>query len=168
MPESPDRFLTTQSDAYAPTLKRLRQLSGLLENMITIPGTQVGIGLDPIIGLIPIGGDVLGVILSGYIIVESARLGVPRATLGRMLLNVLVDGLVGLIPVLGDFFDVAWRANTYNIKLLEESLKFPSQKKKADRWFIFGILVGLLLLAIVLVAFPMILISMLWKALTGA
>jgi hypothetical protein len=167
MPESPDRFLTIQPDAYAPTLKRLRQLSGLLENLITIPGTQIGIGLDPIIGLIPIGGDILGVFLSGYIILESARLGASRATLGRMLLNVIIDGLVGLIPVLGDFFDVTWRANTYNIKLLEESLKFPSQKKKADTWFIFGVLVGLLLLAIVLVAFPVILINMLWKALTG-
>jgi hypothetical protein len=76
--------------------------------------------------------------------------------------------LVGAVPVLGDFFDFAWTANTYNIQLLEESLKSPTQNKKADRWFILGVFAGLLLLAIVLIALPVIIISMLWKALTGS
>ncbi|MBN3909792.1 MAG: DUF4112 domain-containing protein [Nostoc sp. NMS1] len=167
MPDSPPRFSMIEPDTKAPTLKRLRQLSRLLDNVITIPGTKIGFGLDPILGLIPIGGDFLGVMFSSYIILEAARLGVSRATLGKMVVNVIVDGLVGTVPVLGDFFDFAWRANTNNIKLLEEYLKFPSEQKSADRLFIIALLVGLLLISILLVALPVILIRMLWNALTG-
>lgn len=167
MPDSPTRFSMIEPDAKAPTLKRLRQLSRLLDNVITIPGTKIGFGLDPILGLIPIGGDFLGVMFSSYIILEAARLGVSRATLGKMVVNVIVDGLVGTVPILGDFFDFAWRANTNNIKLLEEYLKFPSEQKSADRLFIIALLVGLLLISIVLVALPVILIRIFWNALTG-
>ncbi|QKQ76384.1 DUF4112 domain-containing protein [Nostoc sp. TCL240-02] len=167
MPDSPTRFSMIEPDAKAPTLKRLRQLSRLLDNVITIPGTKIGFGLDPILGLIPIGGDFLGVMFSSYIILEAARLGVSRATLGKMVVNVIVDGLVGTVPVLGDFFDFAWRANTNNIKLLEEYLKFPSEQKSADRLFIIALLVGLLLISIILVALPVILIRIFWNALTG-
>ncbi|MEH2073431.1 MAG: DUF4112 domain-containing protein [Nostoc sp.] len=167
MPDSSPRFSMIEPDAKAPTLKRLRQLSRLLDNIVTIPGTKIGFGLDPILGLIPIGGDFLGVMFSSYIILEAARLGVSRATLGKMVFNVIVDGLVGTVPVLGDFFDFAWRANTNNIKLLEEYLKFPSEQKSADRLFIVALLVGLLLISIVLVALPVILIRMLWNTLTG-
>ncbi|MBW4615332.1 MAG: DUF4112 domain-containing protein [Desmonostoc vinosum HA7617-LM4] len=168
MPDSTSRFSMIEPDAKAPTLKRLRQISRLLDNYITIPGTQVGIGLDPIIGLIPIGGDFLGVMLSCYIILEAARLGVPSATLGRMIVNVIVDSLVGAIPILGDFFDFAWTANTHNVKLLEDYLRFPSQKNNANKWFIFAVFAGLLLIAIVLVALPVIIIRMLWQVLTGS
>ncbi|MEH1765021.1 DUF4112 domain-containing protein [Nostoc sp.] len=167
MSDSPPRFSMIEPDAKAPTLKRLRQLSRLLDNIITVPGTKIGFGLDPIIGLIPIGGDFLGVMFSSYIILEAARLGVSRATLGKMVLNVIIDGLVGTVPVLGDLFDFAWRSNIYNIKLLEDYLKFPSQQKSANRWFIFAVLVGLLLISIVLIALPVILIRILWNALTG-
>ncbi|MBC1220522.1 DUF4112 domain-containing protein [Nostoc sp. UCD121] len=167
MPDSPPRFSMIEPDAKAPTLKRLRQLSRLLDNVITIPGTKIGFGLDPILGLIPIGGDFLGVMFSSYIILEAARLGVSRATLGKMVVNVILDGLVGAVPVLGDFFDFAWRANTNNIKLLEEYLKFPSEQKSADKLFIIALLVGLLLISIVLVALPVILIRIFWNALTG-
>ncbi|MEH2201015.1 DUF4112 domain-containing protein [Nostoc sp.] len=167
MPDSSPRFSMIEPDAKAPTLKRLRQLSRLLDNIVTIPGTKIGFGLDPILGLIPIGGDFLGVMFSSYIILEAARLGVSRATLGKMVFNVIVDGLVGTVPLLGDFFDFAWKANTNNIKLLEEYLKFPSEQKSADRLFIVALLVGLLLISIVLVALPVILIRMLWNALTG-
>ncbi|MDF5739167.1 MULTISPECIES: DUF4112 domain-containing protein [unclassified Nostoc] len=167
MPDSSFRSSIIEPDAKALTLKRLRQLSRLLDNVITIPGTQIGFGLDPILGLIPIGGDFLGVMFSSYIILEAARLGVSRATLGKMVLNVIIDGLVGAVPVLGDLFDFAWTANSYNIRLLEEYLKFPSQQRSADRWFIFAVLAGLLLISIVLVALPVILIRILWNALSG-
>jgi Domain of unknown function (DUF4112) len=167
MSNSPDRS-AIEADGYAPTLKRLNQISRLLDNAITIPGTQVGIGLDPILGLIPVGGDVLGLILSIYIIIESARLGVSRASLSRMVVNIIIDALIGAIPMLGDFFDFAWTANNYNIKLLEDYLQSPGEKKKADQGFIIALFAGLLLLAVVLIALPVILIRMLWSALTGS
>ena len=160
-------FSHISSDTQALTLKRLRQLSHLLDKALTVPGTPISIGLDPILGLIPVGGDFLGVMLSSYIILEAARLGAPTATLSRMVLNMIIDGLVGAIPILGDLFDFTWRANTYNIKLLEDYLKFPRQNKSVDKWFMFAVSVGLLLVAIVLIAFPVLIIGMLWKALTG-
>ncbi|MEA5551174.1 DUF4112 domain-containing protein [Anabaena cylindrica UHCC 0172] len=167
MSNSPNRF-SIEPDGYAPRLKRIRQISRLLDNAITIPGTQVGIGLDPILGLIPVGGDVLGLIVSIYIIIESAQMGVPRATLIRMVANIIIDALVGAIPMLGDLFDFAWKANIYNIKLLEDYLQTPGEKKKVDQVFIITLFAGLFLLAIVLIALPVILIRMLWNALTGS
>ncbi|MEB3150425.1 MAG: DUF4112 domain-containing protein [Sphaerospermopsis kisseleviana] len=156
-----------ESDGYAPTLKRLQQISKLLDNAITIPGTPVGIGLDPILGLIPVGGDVLGLIFSLHIVIESAKLGISKATLGRMIVNIIIDALVGAIPMLGDLFDFAWRANNYNLILLEDYLKSPGEKKKADQGFILTIFAGSVLLGIVLIALPVIFIGMLWKALNG-
>jgi hypothetical protein len=157
-----------QEDGYAPTLKRLRQISRVLDNAVTIPGTPVGIGLDPILGLIPVGGDVLSLMFSIYIIIESAKLGISRASLGRMIVNIIIDALVGAIPMLGDLFDFAWKANSLNLKLLEDYLQSPGEKKQADTGFIILLLVGLFLLAIVLISLPIIVIGTLWKAITGS
>ncbi|QLE57626.1 DUF4112 domain-containing protein [Nostoc sp. TCL26-01] len=107
----------------AITIKRLRQLSRLLDKVIAIPGTPVALGLDPIIGFIPIGGDVLGLLLSSYIVFEASRLGLPKKILQKMIFNIIIDTLVGSIPVLGDLFDFAWTANEYNIRLIEEHLR---------------------------------------------
>ncbi len=148
-------------DAKAPTLRRLRQLSRLLDRVITVPGTQISIGLDPILGLIPVGGDFLGVMLSAYIVLESARLGAPASTLSKMVLNIIIDAVVGAIPIAGDLFDVGWKANEYNIKLLEDHLKFPSQRKRADKWFVFAVMTVLFIVAIGLVAFTVILMKLL-------
>ena len=167
MPNSPEQFSITP-DGYAPRLKRLRQLSRLLDNIVNIPGTKVGIGLDPIIGLLPLCGDVLGLLLSSYIIIEAAQLGVSTATLGRMVVNVIIDSLVGAIPLLGDLFDFAWKANNYNIILLEEALKSPQENKKADKSFIVVFSIGLFFLAIVLIAIPMILLRILCYLFTGS
>ncbi|WP_066382265.1 MULTISPECIES: DUF4112 domain-containing protein [unclassified Anabaena] len=109
----------------AATLKRLRLLSRLLDKVVAIPGTPIALGLDPILGLIPVGGDVLGIILSSYIVIEAARLGIPKKTLSKMVVNILIDTLVGAIPVLGDIFDFGWKANEYNLKLIEQHLNFP-------------------------------------------
>ncbi|WP_353930973.1 DUF4112 domain-containing protein [Okeanomitos corallinicola TIOX110] len=166
MSNSPQK-ITIESEGYAPTLKRLRHISRLLDNAITIPGTEVGIGLDPLMGLIPVGGDALGLIFSIYIIIESAKLGVSQSTVGRMIVNIIIDALVGAIPMLGDLFDVAWTANRYNLKLLEEYLQSPGEKKQADQGFILVLFAGLILLAIVLISLPVIVIGTIWKTLFG-
>lgn len=155
------QYPSIEPDAKAPTLKRLRQLSRLLDKVITVPGTQLSIGLDPILGLIPVGGDFLGVMLSGYIVLEAARLGAPASTLSRMVLNIIIDGLVGAIPIVGDLFDVGWKANEYNIRLLEDHLRFPSQRKSADKWFVFAVMIVLLIVAIGLVALAVMLTRLL-------
>lgn len=166
MSNSPHRF-SSQSDSYTATLKRIRQISKILDNAVTIPGTKVGIGLDPLLGLIPVGGDFLGLIFSCYIVIESAKLGISKATLGRMIVNIIIDALVGAIPMLGDLFDFAWMANHYNLNLLEDYLKSPGAKKQADQGFILVVFAGLFLLIIVLVALPVIVIGMVWQVLNG-
>ena len=97
-------------------------LAKLLDNSIGIPGTGWKIGFDPLVGLIPGIGDLIGAVLSGYIILEAARAEVPAYTLMRMLVNVGIDTLVGAIPAVGDVFDAAWKSNTKNVALLERHL----------------------------------------------
>ena len=141
------------AEARISTLRRLRRLSNALDNAIPIPGTSYRIGIDPIIGLLPGGGDFLGTALSAYIVLESARMGVPRATLVQMVSNIIVDTLSGTVPVLGDLVDVTWKANTKNIVLLEEHLKIPhSQPGKKVDWLFLAGLFGVLLLVVMGVA----------------
>ncbi|BAT55923.1 hypothetical protein NOS3756_49170 [Nostoc sp. NIES-3756] len=122
MPESSPKFSYIDTNTQAATIKRLRQLSRLLDTVIKIPGTPIAMGLDPIIGIIPIGGDALGLIISCYIVFEASRLGVPKRILNRMIVNIIIDTLVGSFPIIGDLFDFAWTANHYNIKLIEKYL----------------------------------------------
>ena len=130
MPDSYRRLSHLDSDPQAVIFQRLRQLSRILDKVLTIPGTPIHIGLDPVVGFLPIGGDILGVILASYIVIEAARLGVPKAILSRMVLNVIIDGLIGTVPIMGDLFDFAWTANEYNIKLLAEHLQLPLPRNK--------------------------------------
>src|SRR5918999_2546085 len=99
--------------------RRLARLAWLLDNSIPLPGTRFRIGIDAIIGLVPGLGDLLGVLLSSYIVREAARLGAPPSVLTRMAFNVAPEGLVGLVPVVGDVFDAAWKANQRNLVLLD-------------------------------------------------
>lgn len=137
--------MSNTHEARIARLVRLRTLSNLLDNAIAIPGTNYRVGIDPLLGLIPGGGDTLTAFLSAYIVLEAALLGLPRETLGRMFVNLIIDTVVGSFPVLGDFFDVTWKANAKNVDLVEAHLKLPESSQKADKFFIILILVGLLL-----------------------
>jgi hypothetical protein len=94
-----------------------------LDSAIVIPGTNFRFGADALIGLFPGGGDVVGAALSGYIVYESWRLGVPAAGLARMLANVTFDTLLGAVPVAGDLFDAVWKANLRNIDILRAHVR---------------------------------------------
>jgi hypothetical protein len=126
------------------SLERIRRLAWLLDNSLPIPGTRWRIGLDPLLGLIPGLGDLIGAALSGWILLEGARLGAGRSTLLRMLWNVLVETVVGAIPLLGDLFDAGWKANAKNVALLERHLASPELQRTQDRAFV-GVLMGGLL-----------------------
>lgn len=128
MPDSYQRVSDLDDDTQA-TFKRLCQLSRILDKVVTVPGTPIHIGIDPIVGLVFGAGDFVGFVLSSYIVLEAARLGVPKATLRRMFFNIAVDGLVGTVPLMGDLFDFAWTANEYNIKLLEQHLQLSLRRK---------------------------------------
>ena len=98
---------------------RVRVLARLLDSSLPVPGTSWKIGFDPIIGLIPGIGDLIGAVVSGYIILEAVRADVPAVMLVRMLVNVGIDTLLGAVPAVGDVFDAAWKSNTMNVALLE-------------------------------------------------
>ena len=117
-------------------IERLRRFAYWLDAGIPVPGTSMRFGLDPIIGLIPGIGDASGAILGGWILLEGARLGMPRATLVRIVSNIAIDALVGAVPILGDVSDVAWKSNLKNVELLERHSADPAGAGKADRLFI--------------------------------
>jgi hypothetical protein len=111
-------------------LARLQRLSTLLDSAVTIPRTHIRVGLDPLFGVVPGVGDIVPTAASAYIVAEAAALGVPRATLARMCLNVLVDAAVGSIPLVGDAFDAVWRANDRNVRLLEAQVDDPDEARR--------------------------------------
>ena len=114
-----------------PRLGRMRYLSRLLDNSIWLPGGY-RIGLDPIIGLVPWVGDFLTSTLSFWIIFDAARMGLKKRVLARMAGNVLLESLVGTVPVLGDLFDAAWKANARNFQLVEQHFS-PSDRPRSVR-----------------------------------
>lgn len=128
-------------------VNKLRRLSRVLDNAISIPGTKLSFGLDPILGLLPGGGDTITGGISAYIVVEAARMGLPREVLGQMVVNVLIDSFAGTVPVLGDLFDVGWKSNLKNIELLEKHLQI-SESGKEDRLFIVGLILLLTLIVL--------------------
>jgi hypothetical protein len=136
----------TNIDRSAVT--RAKGLARLLDDLIRIPGTKIGIGLDPIIGLIPGVGDMAGGLLSTYILMIAARQGVSTSVLLRMLGNIAIDSLVGVVPVVGDLFDFGVKANRRNVDLLERYLLAPGQTKAASRGVVAGIVLGALLIVV--------------------
>ncbi|HIK27534.1 MAG: DUF4112 domain-containing protein [Oscillatoriaceae bacterium SKW80] len=156
--------INSAKESQIATVQRLRKLSHILDNAIPIPGTPYRIGIDPILGILPAGGDIAAAFISGYIIYSAMRLGLPKETLLRMVTNILIDVLIGSIPLLGDVIDVMWKANVKNVELLESHLDIPQESKKADRWFIFLLLAGLFLVVLLVATFGILVINLIVKA----
>lgn len=136
----------------ARRLDRVRRFAVLLDSGIRIPGTRIRIGLDPILGLIPGLGDAAGATLSAGIFAEGVRRGASRATLLRMAANIILDLLVGAIPVLGDVFDVVMKANLRNVALLERQAADPQSARRSDRLFVVLLSAALFLIGAALLA----------------
>jgi hypothetical protein len=132
----------------AAGLDRIRALSYLLDSAIPVPGTNYSFGLDPIIGLLPGGGDIMGTVLSAYIVLEATRFRLSIPTLTRMMFNIVLEMLVGIVPVVGDLFDVGWKANVKNLRLIEAHLRDPEENKAADkRFFIILVIAFIVIIA---------------------
>ena len=125
----------------------IRRLAHILDTAIPLPG-GLRIGLDGIIGLIPGVGDLIGTVLSSYIVAQAYRLGASRAVMLHMAGNVLLEALVGLVPVLGDLFDFAWKANRRNVDLLERQLQNPGETQTRSSLIVAGTITGLLLIGL--------------------
>ena len=107
----------------ARTMRRLKIIARLMDNAWAIPFTNFRVGLDPLIGLLPVGGDVVGCAVSLYIVQQAYKLGAPRQVLLRMLANVAIDSGLGMVPVAGDAFDAMFKANIMNYELLADFLR---------------------------------------------
>jgi hypothetical protein len=144
-------------------LARMRRVGWLLDNSIPVPGTRFRLGIDQLIGLVPGIGDLIGGVLSLYIIVEAHRLGAPRSLLARMGWNVALDTIVGEVPILGDLFDIGFKANVRNLALLDTYFRRPSEVRRSSRWTLAAVVLGLVLLTVGAVALAVVLV----RALSG-
>lgn len=129
-------------------MDRARALARALDSAVRIPGTNMRFGLDAVIGLVPGLGDVAGAAMGSYLVLLGSRLGAPKPVLARMVFNVVLDTLAGVIPVAGDLFDVAWKANTRNMALLERYIDRPAATKRSSTAFVLAIIAALALLAV--------------------
>ncbi|HEV8244538.1 MAG TPA: DUF4112 domain-containing protein [Polyangiaceae bacterium] len=129
------------------------QLVYWLDTAIRVPGTEITIGLDAILGfLLPTAGDALTALGSLALFSLALRYRVPKLVIAKMLLNVAVDSLVGSVPLLGDVFDVFWRSNKKNLELIERYRSAPGAPARASDYIVVG-LACLVLLALVLLPF---------------
>ena len=147
---------TTDHDA-------VRRLARMLDAAVKIPGTNITVGLDAILGLIPGAGDLVGSALSGYIVVAAAKMGVPKSVLARMVGTLALDTVVGSIPIVGDLFDVAFRANLRNVDLIERHRADPRGVRKQSRFVVAAIVLAVLAIAAVGIA----LVVLAFKAIAG-
>ena len=132
----------------------LRRLSVLFDSAFRVPGTRLTFGIDPILGLIPGIGDMATPVLALLLIWQATRQRVPKAVLARMVINALVDAGIGAVPVVGDVFDFAWKANDWNLALLERHAQ-PGTRASAGDWLFLSlcalVLLGLALLPLLVI-----------------
>ena len=145
MPEPPS---LERLPAEPEQFQWLDSVSDLLDSKFRIPFTNIRFGADFLIGLIPYAGDFLSFGISGTLVVAMARHGVSAGVLLKMLWNIALDALVGAIPILGDIFDLAYRANRRNLELLKRH--YEKGKAKGNTLLavltVIGILIGILIL----------------------
>jgi hypothetical protein len=143
-------FVTAEEETLfgaevATRLRRLRAMAWFLDRAFTIAGRHFG--FDPLIGFIPAVGDAIGAGLSLYILYEAARIGIAWPVLARMALNILIDTVLGEIPVVGDAFDFVWQSNTWNLELIEKNLRPGARGRPIGK-----IVLGLIALALLVLA----------------
>lgn len=141
-----------------------RMVATLLDDVVRIPGTRQGIGLDAVIGLVPGVGDLAGAGLGSIILIEAVAHRIPIPVLIRMGVHLGIDAIMGYLPVVGDAADVFYRANRKNVRLLEQTLDDPSVARDDSRGYLLraGALVAVILLALIVSA-----IFMIWLVVQG-
>lgn len=142
-------------------------LAKVLDTTIKIPGTSWYIGLDPLLGLIPGIGDVIANLIGTVILGLATRLQLPRIVLARMSLNLLINGTVGAVPIVGDLFSVWFRSHTRNAALLREAAMRPDRETAVDWLYVSGIIGGTVATLLLAIAFVVWLVFKLWTIIVG-
>jgi hypothetical protein len=133
----------SRAERFRAAERRIGRVTRLLDELISVPGTSVKVGLDPVIGVIPVVGDAVAAGVGAWLIAEAANFGVPRIVLGRMVLNLLVDLGIGAIPLLGDVYDVFFRSNSRNLDLFRRHALDPGASTRGERAFFVGLLLAI-------------------------
>jgi hypothetical protein len=145
----------------------MRAIARVLDNAVEVPGTRFRVGLDALLGLIPGVGDVVGFAVGTYVLTTAVRLGIPKATIGQMLLNIGTDAALGSVPLAGDVFDAAWRANSKNVALLEKAVAEPRETKRRSTWILILVGFAVFLISVAGFALAFALAWLLVRAITG-
>jgi hypothetical protein len=127
----------------------METIAWLLDNSIPVPGTSRRFGIDALIGFVPVVGDLLSGGIGLFVVWRASRLGLPRIVVARMLANSAIDIAIGAIPVVGDAFDLWFKANTRNLAIIRRHLERPETSTRSD-WLILGGLIGLLVAIVLL------------------
>lgn len=152
----------SRSERFHAAERRIGRVTHLLDEVVGIPGTSIRVGLDPVIGLVPVVGDAVAALVGIWVIGEAARFGIPRLVLGRMIVNLVLDLGIGAIPLIGDLYDVAMRSNSRNLALFRRHALDPDASTRGERAF----LVGLVLLLIGIVWLLATVLGAVWEFLT--
>jgi hypothetical protein len=158
-PESPSS--DPQREALVATAELLAKI---LDTTVKIPGTPFYIGLDPLLGLIPGLGDILANLIGTFIMVLAAQLQVPQIVLVRMSLNLLINGVVGAIPIAGDLFSIWFRSHARNAELLRRAASQPHRETQLARLYVAGIIGGTVVLLLLAIAAVLWIVVKLWAA----
>ena len=160
---------TEHWSAASPREQRtgVERLAWWLDNAITVPGTRFRIGFDALIGLVPGVGDLIGTLLSSYIIAVAAARGLPTSALARMAINVGLEAIIGLVPIVGDLFDAAWKANQRNIRLMQQFQSAPTAARRQSRAVVAAWSAGAIVFMVVLGIAAFAMIRWLAEALAG-
>lgn len=139
-------------------LKKIARLVKLMDNEFRIPGTNISFGLDPLIGLVPVLGDLLDYCISAFLLIAMINNGASSKVVAKMILNITIDGIVGLVPFFGRFFDVFYKANRKNLVLAVEH--FEKGRHQGSAWSVILPVAGALLLFFMMLGYLSYLIVM--------
>ncbi|HUQ79336.1 MAG TPA: DUF4112 domain-containing protein [Patescibacteria group bacterium] len=128
-----------RSDRFHAFERRFSLVTRLFDDLVEVPGTRHRIGLDPIVGLIPVVGDAVSGVVGFWLIAEATRFGLPRVVVARMVLNTGLDVIVGLVPLVGDLFDIVSRSNARNLALFRRHALEPGASTRDDRLILLGL-----------------------------
>ena len=139
-------------------------LAKILDTTVKIPGTPFYLGLDPLLGLIPGIGDMIANLIGTVILILAARLRVPQIVIARMSLNLLINGTIGAIPILGDLFSIWFRSHARNAELLRRAATQPHRETQQARLYVAGIIAGTVVLLLLAIAAVLWIVVKLWAA----
>jgi len=139
-------------------------LAKILDTTVKIPGTPFYLGLDPLLGLIPGIGDMLANLIGTVILVLAARLQMPQIVIARMSLNLLINGTVGAVPIVGDLFSIWFRSHARNAELLRRAATQPYRETQQARFYVASIIGGTVVLLLLAITAVLWIVVKLWAA----